>query len=210
MIVVRTNHDPVTYCLYHWTKPLLDLAEKKRFDVVSIEGEQVTGENIRSRVSKRNPGFFFFNGHGSVSSMYGNRSEEVIGLDDADIFTDRVVFARACDCLVKLGKEAVNKGCKSFIGYNKKFWILSLNEMATRPLQDPLTKPIMENSNLVVEELIKGRTVKESVDKGHEHAAKLILDLAFSDDPYKSPALAAIVNNDAALDYEGEASARIR
>ena len=121
-----------------------------------------------------------------------------------------VVFARACDCLQELGKEAVRKGCKAFVGYEKKFWIASLNEMASRPLNDPLTKPIMANSNMVAEELIKGRTVKEAIDKAHEHAAKLILDLVFSDDPYKSPALAAIVNNDSVLNYEGEASTRIK
>ncbi len=210
MITVRTNHDPVTFCLYHWTTSLLKLAESKNHTVTNIEGEKVTKDNIKGRISTLKPSFFFFNGHGSASAMFGNKWEEVISLKDADIFKDTVVFARACDCLKELGKEAVDKGCKAFVGYKRKFWIASLNEMASRPLNDPLTKPIMENSNLVAEELIKGKTVKEAVDKAHEHAAKLILDLVFSEDPYKSPALAAIVNNDAVLDYKGEASARIR
>ncbi len=210
MLVVRTNHDPVTSCLYHWTSPLLKLAESKRFSVVSVEGEKVTKDNIKGRMSAHRPSFFFFNGHGSASAMFGNKGEEVISLKDADMFNDVVVFARACDCLQELGEDAVDKGCKAFVGYEKKFWIASLNEMATRPLNDPLTKPIMENSNLVAEELIKGRTVKDTVSRAHEHAAKLILDLAFSDDPYKSPALAAIVNNDSALSYKGEDSAQIR
>ena len=210
MLSVRTNHDPVTSCLYQWTSPLLKFAESKRFNVIDITGDKVTKENIKRRISTLNPGFFFFNGHGSASAMFGNKWEEVMNLKDAAAFKDMVVFARACDCLQELGKEAVKKGCKAFVGYENKFWIASLNEMATRPLNDPLTKPIMENSNLVVEELIKGRTVKEAVGKAHEHAAKLILDLVFSDDPYKSPALAAIVNNDAYLAYEGEDSARIK
>ncbi|MBI2137400.1 hypothetical protein HYU12_02680 [Candidatus Woesearchaeota archaeon] len=210
MLAVRTNHDRVTSCLYHWTSPLIKLAEAKSLKVISLEGDKVTKDNIRGRISTRKPSFFFFNGHGSASAMFGNKWEEVITLKDADAFKEMVVFARACDCLQELGKEAVRKGCKAFVGYEKKFWIASLNEMASRPLNDPLTKPIMANSNLVAEELIKGRTVKEAIDKAHEHAAKLILDLVFSDDPYKSPALAAIVNNDSVLNYEGEESARIK
>lgn len=210
MLAVRTNHDPVTSCLYQWTTPVLKFAEAKRFDVISLEGDKVTKDNIKGRISARKPSFFFFNGHGSATAMFGNKWEEVITLKDADAFKDMVVFARACDCLQELGKEAVKKGCKAFVGYEKKFWIASLNEMATRPLSDPLTKPIMENSNLVVEELIKGKTVKDAIDKAHEHAAKIILDLVFSDDPYKSPALAAIVNNDSVLNYEGQDSARIK
>ncbi len=209
MLAVRTNHDPVTFCLYQWTTHLLKLAEGKNFKVTSIEGEKLTKENIKGKMSALKPSFFFFNGHGSASAMFGNKGEEIISLKDADMFKDVVVFARACDCLQELGKEAVDNGCKAFVGYKKKFWIASLNEMASRPLNDSLTKPIMENSNLVAEELIKGKTVKEAVDKAHEHAAKIIIDLVFSEDPYKSPALAAILNNDAALDYEGEASARI-
>lgn len=210
MLAVRTNHDPVTFCLYHWTSPLLKLAESRRFTVVSVDGEKVTKENIKGRISARKPSFFFFNGHGSASAMFGNKWEEIISLKDADIFKGMVAFARACDCLQELGKEAVDNGCKAFVGYKKKFWIASLNEMASRPLNDPLIKPVMENSNLVAEELIKGRTVEDAVGRAHEHAAKLILDLVFSDDPYKSPALAAVVNNDSALSFKGNPSATIK
>ena len=50
MLVVRTNHDAVTFCLYQWTSSLLKLAESKRFNVISIDGEKVTKENIKGKV----------------------------------------------------------------------------------------------------------------------------------------------------------------
>ena len=133
----------------------------------------------------------------------------MIVLDDKDVFANTVTFARACDCIKELGEESVKAGCKAFIGYRNEFWVPRLHEMESRPLKDELAKPVIETSNIVAEELIKGKTVEEAVAKAHDNAAKLISQIIFSNDPYKSPILQALINNDYFLAYEGNPLATI-
>ncbi|MBI3052141.1 hypothetical protein HYY74_06850 [Candidatus Woesearchaeota archaeon] len=182
MITILTDHDIGSRYLKKYTQSVIEQA-KKKFDVVVLECKELNKENVKNRIKKHGPSFIFFNGHGTSSSMMKNEDEELLGLNDKDCFSNSVTFARACDCLKELGKEAVKYGCKAFIGYKNEFWIAHLNEMESRPLQDPLAKPVIETSNIIAEELIKGKTVVEAVNKSHENVAKLISKIMFSDDP---------------------------
>ena len=209
MIVIRTKHDIATVYLYYYTDSLIKEAEEKGFKVIKIEGEEITEENIRKRIKNQKPNFIFFNGHGSSTSLRDNKCDEFINLNSADLFKKTVTYARSCNCLNKLGKEAVRKGCSAFIGYNKPFWIARSHKRECQPLKDNVAKPILESSNTVVKQLLKGHSVDKAVKKSHEKAADYILKLIYSKEPLASASLQALVSNDEALDYEGEASAKI-
>jgi len=209
MIIIRTNHDTQTSYLFEWSTPTIGEAETRGFTVDKVEGEDITEENLRGRIKNRQPSLIFFNGHGSKRSLINNHQEEFINLDSADVFKDTITFARACECLVELGPEAVGKGCSAFIGYKRKFWVARQHKWECSPLRDPVAKPILEGSNVIIKELLKGKTVNDAVEKSHEHAARSITELIYSKEPLASPSLQAIVANDSALDFEGEASARV-
>lgn len=209
MIVIRTRHDIPTEYLFIWTESIVSEAEKRGWKVSKVEGSEVNFKNFEKRIKKLKPKFVFFNGHGSKSSFCDNREKELINLDSSHLLKGTVTFARACDSLVELGTKAVEEGCKTFIGYKKKFWIPRWHKTTCRPLKDPTAKPVMECSNLVGSHLLKGKTVKEAVNKSHEKAADMIIDLIYSKEPFASPALAALSRNDSALDFKGDSSAKI-
>jgi len=209
MIFIRTNHDIATSYLYSYTEPLIKEAEQRGFNVIKMEREEITEDILRKRIKNQKPTFIFFNGHGNSTSLYGNKGNEFINLNSADVFKTTVSYARSCNCLNKLGKEAVKKGCSAFIGYKKPFWIARSHKRECQPLKDNVAEPILESSNTIVKQLLKGHSVDEAIKKSHETAADYILKLIYSKEPLASASLQALVSNDGALDYEGEAYARI-
>lgn len=209
MIIIRTNHDIQTSYLFEWSDAVIEEAEKRNFTVNKVEGKDITEDNLRKRIRSRQPSLIFFNGHGSRRSLINNQKEEFINPDSADVFNKTITFARACECLAELGPEAVEQGCRAFIGYKKKFWIARQHEWECNPLKDPVAKPVLEGSNVIMRELLKGRTVDEAVRKSHEHAEKSIMELIYSKELLASASLQAIVANDGALGFEGDDSAKV-
>ena len=109
----------------------------------------------------------------------------------------------------KLGQNAVEKGCRAFVGYKRKFWIARNHKYECQPLKDKTAKPILECSNIIVGELVKGKTVGEAIKKSHEISANYILELIYSKEPLACASLAALIANDSALDFKGNSSVKI-
>ena len=209
MMIIRANHDIQTHYLYVYSEEIIKEAQDRNQKVIKIEGDSITERIIRSRIKSNIQKFIFFNGHGNNSSLFNNEKEPFIEVSTSDVFKDTITFTRACDCLKELGKSAIQKGCKSFIGYNKKFWIARHHKYECTPLNDEVAKPILECSNIVPIELIKGKTVIEAVNKSHEKSADYILKLIHSKEPLAIASLQALIANDSALDFEGDSSANI-
>lgn len=208
VIIIRTNHDTPTHYLFEACRAIITLAESS-FSVMAVDGKDVSSENVKKRLMKMKPVFVFFNGHGSRTEFYDNNREPFIGMDDTHIFKNTIVFARACDCLAELGKKSVENGCTSFIGYNRPFWIVRDNSMVSRASKDKTAQTIIECSNIVAVQLLHGRAVEDAVNRSHEFAAKNIVDLIYSKEPLMSAALPALVMNDRALSFEGDAAATL-
>ncbi len=209
MIVIRVNKDIQTCYLYNWTEKLLTEAVKRGFKVIRIEDTYLTLKDLKGKIKATKPKFIFFNGHGNATSLYDNNDKPFVNIKSADIFKNTVTFTRACDSLKELGVEAVKNGCNSFIGYKNKFWIARSHKRECQPLKDNVAKPIMECSNIIVKELLKGKTVREAIDKSHDKSADEILRLIYSKEPLAPASLQAIIANDSALDFEGNPSVKI-
>lgn len=209
MIIIRTNHDPATYYLYCWTESLIQEAINKGFSIVKLEEGKISESSVRSIIRKKRPHFIFFNGHGTSSSLFDNKKNEFITLESADIFKNTVAFARACQSLKELGIESVRKGCQAFIGYKKQFWIPRHHKRECQPLKDIIASPIFECSNAIVSSLLKGKTVKQAIEKSHTLAVECIVELIYSKEPLAPATLQALVANDEALGYEGNDTATI-
>lgn len=209
MIVIRTKHDIQTTYLYYYSEELIKEAKSKGFKVAQIEGDEISEATLRSRINNRKPNFIFFNGHGSNTALFDNKGKEFINTKSADVFDGTVAYTIACSCLEGLGASAVDKGCDAFVGYKKPFWIARDHKYESRPLEDNVAKPIIECSNIIVKSLIKGNPVSESIRKAHEKAVDNILKLIYSKEPLAPASLQALVANDSALDFKGNASAKI-
>ena len=209
MIIIRANHDIQTNYLYIWSNVLIKEVEGKGFKVVKLEGNDIAERVIRSRIKNQKPNFIFFNGHGNSTSLFNNDKKPFIDINSSDVFKDTVTFIRACDCLNELGHNAIKNGCRAFIGYKKKFWIARHHKYECRPLKDEIAKPILECSNVIVRELIKGKTVYEAIKKSHEKSADYVLKLIYSKEPLAIVSLQALVANDSVLGFEGVSYAKI-
>ncbi len=107
-----------------------------------------------------------FNGHGNPETIYGHDNEELVKAgNNEDILRSLIVYTIACNSAQILGLKAVKKGAIAYIGYKNKFAFSYSQNMVSRPIKDRRAKPFFEGSNLVVESLLKGNTVDESVSK---------------------------------------------
>lgn len=196
--------------MYEWSVPIIEAAERKGIKIDKADGRDVTRSNILSRIEKTNPSFIVLNGHGNEACFFGYENSALIKVDDAGIFSDRVVFSRACDCLRKLGSEAVDKnGCTCFIGYEFEFVNVRQTSTELRPREDVVSQPIWEASNAVPLSLVKGLTINESIDASHRKADNEMLRLIYSKEPWAREVLKAIIINDEGLGFYGDGSAKI-
>ncbi len=209
MMLIRTRHDLTTEYTYAYSELVKLEAERWGVEVHCVEGGEASFKNFEKRIAKVKPSFVFFNGHGTKDAFLDNQGKELVNSAHCSLFQGTVVFARSCDSLSGLGIKAVQAGCKAFIGYRKKFIIPRWHKKTCLPLQDEAARPILQCSNQVSLELLKGKTVEVSVQKSHELADKHIVDIIYSSEPYAGAALFALSHNDDNLGFEGEGNAVI-
>ena len=207
LLLTLPRHDPVTHYFYAYSEAILREAEKRGWNTEKCEGKGLARKEIESRLSAHRSSLAVFNGHGSNSTVEGNKDETILDPQNAHLLANVTAFVRACSSLVELGPLAVAKGCKAFIGYRRRFWFASTDGYMSRPLNDPIAQPVLETSNIVPLALLKGSTVDEAVEASHAAALKHALRLAGSSDPLQIEAFKYLMLNDAALAYEGNGNA---
>jgi hypothetical protein len=207
LLITRPRHDPVTEFFYAWSEQIISAAERLGWLVDRSEGEDVTRKEVQSRLKKRPPALAVFNGHGTESTLEGARDETILDETTSHLLKDTVSYVRSCSCLTVLGKSAVKQGCRAFIGYKKRFRWAGTNGYEARPLQDPAAKPVLEASNVVPIQLLKGDPVREAVESSHRTTMKYALRLAASEDPLEQEAFKYLILNDFVLNYEGDGAA---
>ncbi|MBU2476255.1 hypothetical protein KKG83_02160 [Candidatus Micrarchaeota archaeon] len=209
LFITRPQHDKGTYYLYIWSKKIIDSAEDHGWIVNKSDGPKATRAEVQSRLEKNSADFVFFNGHGNESEMSGHNLETILDESSSHLLKNTITFTRACNCVVKLGKSAVDKGCKSFIGYAGKFWIPRIHKFELTPLKDMAAKPVLEVSNQIPLSIIKNCTASEAVDSARALTIKYISKLILSREPYNRAALKALSQNDDSLAYKGNGDAKI-
>lgn len=208
LLLTRSRHDIGNQYLYEYCEEVLKDAESLGWKADSVENEKNNGRELQSRLSKTNPDFIFFNGHGNDGAVFGHKNEALVDSASAHVLGNRVVFARSCSALNLLGKEAVKKGCRAFIGYAGQFLIPRTNEYESTPLRDKTARPVLEVSNLVGKLLLKGDTVGQAVDAAQQKAADLMLKMLASQEPYDAATFRALHQNYSVLSFVGDPDAK--
>lgn len=166
VLITRPKHDSANHYLYCWTGKLVELAKEKKLTLFDLKKEKSNKKNVQGYLKKDQATLVFFNGHGNESTVFGHDDKEIISTsDNLSLLRDKIVFVRACSAAKKLGKEAVQKGAKAFIGYKSEFRFWHRKDFMQRPLKDPLARPFMECSNQVEVSLLKGHGPKEAHEK---------------------------------------------
>ena len=163
MLVTRPNYDQGTNYLYYWTKLIVDKANKKGIIVFDLAGKKANRKKFVSYYEKHQPKLVFFNGHGLDNLVTGDNGEVLVdNLKNRFDMVGSIIVARSCRCAKILGKFLVSKGSLAFVGYKDDYIIKTSHKYATNPLVDPMAALYLKPSNMIVEILLKGKTVEEA------------------------------------------------
>lgn len=209
LFITCPKHDKGTEYLYAWSKKVIKSAEDRGWTVNKSEGSKVTRAEVQSKLAKNPANLVFLNGHGNETQMFGHDFEPILDESSSRLLKNSITFSRACNCVIKLGKTAVEKGCKSFIGYAGAFWVPRMHKYELTPLKDTAAKPVLETSNLIPLSIIKNSSVSEAINSARMLTIKYISKLVLSKEPHDRATLKALSQNDDSLTFEGNGQARI-
>ena len=132
-----------------------------------------------------------------------------IGTSSKKLKKNKIVYALACNSLVKLGPLAIKNGAKAYIGYNDEFMWVGDPSKSSVPDKDKNSAPFRRVCHLLVYSLLKGMPVKESIEKTKLEYIKLIRHYGTSEDNFgDAPAIGLALSwNLLSLDIVGNPNA---
>lgn len=194
ILITLPDHDNATNCLSQWNKQKLIPAIKRRnIEYHLVEGQGVTYFHVSRMISKHNPRFLVFNGHGSINgdNICGHNNEPIISLgDNEDILNARIVHSFTCCSAKKLGK---GNNANAFIGYDDVFIFWMHRTTTARPLEDKLAAPHMESALTAPYEIIKGKTVEEAYNASQKKYEEWIKEYLWNKDKYTTEELQRVL-----------------
>ena len=176
VLITRPDHDIVTSYLFSWSKDLIELAENNNFKVIDLKDGLANKHNFESYMKKQVIDLVLLNGHGNENLVAGFKNEPLIeaGVNE-DILKGCVIHALSCESSSNLGKKAVEKGAKAYIGYKAPFIFVTEKCNECRPLHDKFARIFKDPALEVPKCLINGKTIRESYEKGIEKYKKALM-----------------------------------
>ena len=210
-LITRPNHDLITSYLYEFSKGIVKLAKESRdIHVTDLEGDKATRSNVEEFLNKENPGLIFLNGHGNREKVAGYKDEVVLDKKNIILTKKKIVYALSCDSLEEIGKIAIEKGTKAYIGYKSRFMLVYDPFRVSTPNKDKNALPFKRACNILITSLVSGVSVEKAIEKAKEEYNHLIKSYGTSeDDPYGDISLIrlALTWNLEFLDMYGDANA---
>lgn len=207
ILIASADYENVTHIIHDWSRDVVHNAIDAGNSVYVMNQEQYSRDNLRSGLLNLQPAFFFGMGHGYYFLTTGYDGEVVIQSDtiyyrdgqeyhapdvNMDITNGVVVYLLSCQTGEKLGKDMINKGTKSFIGYNRDFvFFTSSNPTVKKIYEGYFMRPAMK----IADSLCGGKTTKQAWQDGIDEFQKSIDTLFYSPDP-NSPMMINILNDD--------------
>lgn len=162
-LITRPKYDATTHYLFNWAQEIVDLATKKLFNVLDVQKDRVNKKELASIISKKQPSFIFFNGHGGDDCVCGHDNEVLFKItENENLLRSEIVYALSCKSGKKLGPECVKDSVKSYIGYDEDFIFFVDDDKMTKPLEDDTAKKFLYPANYVARCILKGHTVEDS------------------------------------------------
>ena len=166
ILVTRPEHDNTTFYLSSWSKNIIKAAEEKGVKVLDLHKEKAEKTEVEGMIKKFSPNLIFFNGHGDEKTITGHKNQPLISAGDNEILLkDKITYALSCRSARVLGIMGIKAGAINYTGYEDDFIFVYTPEKITRPLQDDTAKLFLQPSEAFVISLIKGNTVKDSIER---------------------------------------------
>lgn len=186
LLITRPRYDETTHYLFSWSQEVIELARKKGIQVLDLAKKRANKKEFTSIVSKKQPSFIFFNGHGKADAIYGHDNETLVRVgENENLLKSKVIYALACKSAKKLGAQSIKTGTISYLGYTDDFVFLYTLEKISKPLTDSLAALFLGPSNQLVRSLLKGHPANDSLKRSRDAFIKNIQGLLTSESsPY--------------------------
>jgi len=164
ILIGRSDYDDQTSYIYAFAGEVIkNLPSSAKLD---LKKEKFTKSNTAQMITRFNPKFLFFNGHGAPDRIFGHNGEEIIVLGENDNLLDnKIVYSVACDSAAELGKKAKSK---AYIGYDGSFAIVVDSTESCTPLKSKFIKAFLDPSNEIPKAIISGKTAKEAYTRSQQ------------------------------------------
>jgi len=173
LLTSRPKYDDGTEYLAYYASLIIKKAQSLGIKTKDFEGRSVTPENITKFIQKKNPRLVFINGHGNETTLEGDKGKVLFSINkNLGLLKNRIIYARACNAGISLGKEVVKQSSGCFIGYISPFSFWIDETMSTKPSSDKIAALFLEPSNEVMNSLIKGNKGKIANEKSKRMMVK--------------------------------------
>jgi len=180
-LITRPEHDDTTHYLSKWCEETITLARNKGLKVLDLHREKAVRKEFEERIDKLSPNLIVLNGHGDADKVTGNDKEPIlVAGDNEGLLRDKIVYAISCSSAKLLGPKSIEKGTLNYSGYDDDFIFFYDPNNITKPLSDETAKLFLEHSNLFIESMIKGNTIRESKQRAENKLRENIVNLSSS------------------------------
>ena len=185
-LITRPRHDISTSYLHDFSKEIVKtIKETKEIHVTDLEDSKAIRINVERCLAKENPGLVFLNGHGDKKRVAGHNDDIILDEKNIEFTKNKIVYALACDSLDGLGPIAVRKGARAYIGYKASFMIVRDPTREGTPSKDKNALPFKKACCTLINSLVLGKSVGETIKITKEEYMRLIRSYGTSeDDPY--------------------------
>ena len=211
LVVTRPQYDLATHYLHDFSKEIITtIRSAKDIHATNLEGSKAVRKNLENTLIKEKPGLVFLNGHGDKKEVKGHKGEVILDKFNIELTKGKIVYALSCDSLEELGKLAIKKGTKSYIGYRARFMIVRDPSREGAPSKDKNALPFKRACAMMINALVFGNTVSRSIDLTKKEYLHSIRSYGTSeDDPFGDTPLIrlALAWDLEFLDMEGDPNA---
>lgn len=183
MRVLLTNPevDTLTCYLSAWTDFLLKECKIKANKYYRLRREKVTRKKFESLLTKRAVDLVLLCGHGDSDVVFGN-DEVILDTKNDNVLGGKTVHALSCQSAKELGRDAVEKGAKAYVGYKEDF-IAFLNDSnrISKPLEDTTASLFLSAAFTAPKVLLRGGSPNEAVTQAKKEYDRSIRKAINSD-----------------------------
>jgi len=178
ILITQPTSDYTTRYISAWANFVIDLAKKRKIDVVCLKGKRANRKEFQSVVIKTKPRFLFLNGHGNEKVVAGQDNEILVEMsNEKRILKEKIVYALACSSAKILGRKSVKDGADAYLGYDEDFIFFYDEKCRTSPINDLTAKLFLDPSNAIPISLLKGSSVGKAYENSQSMYKKVIIQM---------------------------------
>ena len=136
-------------------------AEQQGMTVISIDGKDAVDGTVVDAITNQDPILFFGFGHGLPYLFTGDNEFTIYDINNVDNLSERVVYLLSCLTAQQLGPRILDKGGRTFTGYQWDFtWLAEdVNQDVTI---DYAAQGFYDCAFQIIRSLIDGKTIQQA------------------------------------------------